>query len=219
MERAAVRKMFSHWSDTGPTSPGTVSVRDGRGWLMTRIDRTLPTPAAMRAAAFGPLRWQEVCQGRHAVGHEPGVLLAATLGSCVAVCLHDPAGRQGGMNHVFQCVQPEPFGGAAIVAEVEQLVNALMRLGARRRDLRARMAGGAHLLARGRDLGAEIAGVCLRYLEAERIPVLQATIGGNRARRALYDPVAGTLRLSHPDAPPTRQAWPPPHPGSDWERL
>lgn len=159
----------------------------------------------------------EVRQGAHAVIDRPGTTLAATLGSCVAVCLHDPALGRGGMNHIYQCVDPGPMGGGAIVAEVERLVNALMRIGARRRGLRARVAGGAHTLARGRDLGAQIAGVCLLYLAAEDIPVLQCETGGTRARRVLYDPVTGILVTRYPGTALPLPRDPPRRPPEEWE--
>lgn len=184
---------------------------------MTRTDRDRLAPLPVRDRAARVVRWQEVRQGTYAVVDRPGVALTATLGSCVAVCLHDPVRRQGGMNHIFQCVQPGPLGGAAIVAEVERLVNALMRRGARRSGLHARVVGGAHTLERGRDLGAQIAGVCLLYLAAEDIPVLESTTGGKRARRAVYDPIAGTLVTSHPGTAIPVQDAPPFRGGEDWE--
>lgn len=160
--------------------------------------------------------WQEVGQGAQAVIDRPGTLLTATLGSCVAICLHDPAHRRGGMNHIYQCVQPGPLGGAAIVAEAERLVNALMRHGARRQGLAALVVGGAHTLARGRDVGAEIAGICLLYLAAEDIRIVRTSVGGTRPRRAVFDPVAGTLSITHPRTAIAPTPFPKPQP-PQWE--
>lgn len=174
-------------------------------------------PGLAGATEGGPAEI-EVGQGSFALGDVPGTMLTATLGSCVAVCLHDPTRRQGGMNHIYQCVQPGPLGGGAIVAEVEGLVNALMRRGARRQGLRARVVGGAHMLSFGRNFGAQIADVCLAYLRTEEIPVLECATGGERARRAAFDPVAGRLELTYPGGPHSHPPRPPRNPAQgDWE--
>lgn len=140
----------------------------------------------------------DVGQGEHLVIDRPGVELAATLGSCVAVLLHDPVRRHGGMTHINRCVDPGPLGGAAVVAEIETLVNALMRLGTRRSDLIARVVGGAHVLRRGRDVGASIVDVSLGYIRAEAIPLAQRDLGGTRARRLLWQPTTGRMQVIYP---------------------
>ena len=175
-----------------------------------------PGPSATGRGSGPASRQVEVGQGEQAVIARPGTLLTATLGSCVAICLHDPARRQGGMNHIFQCVQPGPLGGGAIVAEAERLVNALMNRGARRQGLLAQVVGGAHTLARGRDVGAEIAGVCLMYLAAEDIRILRTFVGGTRPRRAAFDPVTGRLTITHPGTDYLPTPFPEPRP-PDWE--
>ncbi len=167
-------------------------------------DGERPDPSRFLREHFG--RRIDVGQGEHVVIDTPGVEVAATLGSCVAILLHDPAGAQGGMNHIHVCVDPGPLGGAAVVTEIETLVNALMRRGARRSDLVARIAGGAHLLGRGRNVGARIAGVCLDYLTAEGIVLAQRELGGTRARRVLYQPTTGVMALTYPGIADLRTA-------------
>ncbi len=167
----------------------------GHGRAMSEHDPRLraavpPEAGGKAAAARADL---DVLQGSQRVLEGPGTLLAATLGSCIAVCLHDPAARRGGMNHIYRAVDPGPLGGDAIVSEIERLVNAMMRLGSRRGSLRAHLVGGAHILPRGRDVGAEISDVCLRYLAAEDVPVCRVEIGGDRGRRATFCPATGRL--------------------------
>ena len=164
--------------------------------------------ASVRASL--PVSMREVGQGEHRAVDRPGAMLAATLGSCVALCLHDRRMRLGGMTHIFRCVDPGPMGTAAVVSEIELLVNALVRLGSRRTDLRARVAGGAHVLGRGRDHGGEIADAVLDYIVTERIPLYQKDIGGQRARRILFDPVEGRLRIGFPGHAPKGPAAPHP---------
>lgn len=163
---------------------------------MALADYYLPDPTRFLRSHRG--RRIDVGQGEHAVVDRPGVELAATLGSCVAILLHDPAGRRGGMTHIHRCVDQGPLGGGAVVAEIETLVNALMQMGARRRDMIGRIVGGAHVLGRGRDVGASIVDVCLDYLRTERVPLADQDLGGVRARRLLWQPTTGIMHLSYP---------------------
>lgn len=173
---------------------------------------------AAQGGHFASRRTIEVGQGVFAVSGEADVVMTATLGSCVLVCLTDRVGRVGGMTHIFQCVDPGPTGGAFVIVEVEKLINDLMHHGSPKSALEARVAGGARMLGRGRDVGGEIAAVCVEFLRTERIPVTQSDLGGNRARRVRYEPVTNLFEISYPGsnlldaAPPKR-----PSVGSDPE--
>ena len=142
---------------------------------------------------------REVAQGDLATGARgEGLRLFATLGSCVAVMLHDPDLRLGGMVHINRCVDPGPLGGAMVVSEVERLVNALMRRGAGRVRLAARLVGGARTLGRGRDFGGDIARTCVAYVSAEGFELLGADLGGSRPRRIAFDPASGDVEIAYP---------------------
>lgn len=152
----------------------------------------------------------EVGQGAFEVSNCAEVVMTATLGSCVLVCLTDRIGRTGGMTHIFQCVEPGPTGGAFVIVEVEKLINKLMQAGSPKSTLEARIAGGARTLGRGRDVGGEIAMVCVEFLRKERIPVVQSDLGGDRPRRVRYGPATALFEISYPGsglpdaAPPLR---------------
>ncbi len=165
---------------------------------MALAETYMPDPVRFLRSQFG--RRIDVGQGECAVVDRPGVELAATLGSCVAVLLHDPAGRRGGMTHIHRCVDRGPLGGAAVVAEIETLVNKLMHLGVRRSDMIGRIVGGAHVLGRGPNVGGSIVDVCLDYLRAEGVPLAQQDLGGVRARRLLWQPTTGAMRVTYPGA-------------------
>ncbi|WP_281827371.1 chemotaxis protein CheD [Jannaschia rubra] len=142
--------------------------------------------------------WREVGQGAHFVSDRADLRLAATLGSCVAIFLHAPAARIGGMNHIFQSVDAGPAGSHAVTAEIDRLVASMARMGVAQRDLIAQAAGGARTLGRGRDVGGEIAAACLRHLSTLSIPVAGSDLGGQRPRRVLFDPTSGDLRITYP---------------------
>jgi chemotaxis protein CheD len=89
--------------------------------------------------------------GEWAVLREAGALACLGLGSCVALILDDRDARIGGMAHV---VLPSPSlsrerSNPARFAEtaVPFLINEMVRAGAVRGRLRARLAGGASLFA------------------------------------------------------------------------
>lgn len=114
------------------------------------------------------------------------------LGSCVAVCLWDAAKQIGGINHyllpVFSGdgVASPRFGNIAIAELLEQLI----ALGCRKRDLQAKLFGGACVIAAFRDrtthLGWENIETAEKILERENIPVIGQDIGGDKGRKLIF---------------------------------
>jgi len=128
---------------------------------------------------------------------EPRTLMTI-LGSCVSVCLWDRRGRGGGMNHFLlprrgpaAPVSPR-YGDVA----VPMLVARLLAQGAHRGDLRAKVFGGAHVLAGapegGRTLGGDNVTVALGALRAEGVQVISEDVGGSRGRKLAFNTVDGT---------------------------
>jgi len=73
-----------------------------------------------------------VIQGEFHVCDGDDVMMTTILGSCVAACMRDCVARVGGMNHFLL---PGAAGDAGMrygVQSMELLVNALLRMGARR---------------------------------------------------------------------------------------
>lgn len=122
--------------------------------------------------------------------------ITTVLGSCVAVCLHDPATKLGGMNHFLLPLHVERdrsprFGTIA----VPQLVDAVVRAGAQRSSLVAKVFGGASVIgtiSTARRLGDENARLALRLLEEAGIPVLDHDVGGSRGRKVVFFADEGT---------------------------
>lgn len=135
-----------------------------------------------------------VLPGDFRVSREP-VVFTTLLGSCVAACLYDPTHRVAGLNHFLLPVQRAPDlaplaltqTGRYGIDAMELLINALLKQGAERTRLRAKVFGGAALM----DLPREIPGQAIgeanvrfirEFLEAERIPIEAEDLGGNRGR-------------------------------------
>ncbi len=129
--------------------------------------------------------------------HDDAVLLSTTLGSCVAACLWDREKRVGGMNHFML---PEGGDAGALAASgrygsyaMELLINALMKRGATRATLEAKVFGGAQLISGMSSLaiGEANTAFVLDYLKTERIPVVARDVLGSVARKICFLPASG----------------------------
>ena len=106
--------------------------------------------------------------------------ITTVLGSCVSTCLWDPIERIGGMNHFMlpgdQASPGSPWAASARfgVYAMEVVINEMIRLGADRRRLVAKVFGGAQLLQGfdRLDVGAKNSEFVLEFLRVEGIRVL-----------------------------------------------
>jgi chemotaxis protein CheD len=106
--------------------------------------------------------------------------ITTVLGSCVSTCLWDPLERIGGMNHFMlpgDTASPgSPWAASARfgVYAMEVLINEMLRMGADRRRLVAKVFGGAQLLSGfdRLDVGAKNSEFVLEFLRVEGIRVL-----------------------------------------------
>lgn len=126
------------------------------------------------------------------------------LGSCVAACIRDVGSGIGGMNHFMLPDGPaeraEHFDRAARygVFAMEVLINSLLKLGARRSSLEAKVFGGGKMMnttVKQTDVGRRNAGFVLEYLGNEKIPVVAQDLQGNHARKVYFFPKSGKVRV------------------------
>ena len=138
----------------------------------------------------------QVLQGEFSVSGEPNVVLSAILGSCVATCLWDPENRLGGMNHILlpgsqdASSQENKYG----VFAMESLINGLMKLGASKSDLVAKIFGGARTYENCLQIGESNANFVREFLKSEGIQIKAASLGGSQARRVRFYPESGLAR-------------------------
>ena len=165
-----------------------------------------------------------VIQGEHAVSDDPGAVLTTVLGSCVAVCLHDPVRGVGGMNHFLLAENADGVRVAEAAMRygayaMEVLINDLMKRGARRERLEAKLFGGAKMIDALQDVGAANAAFARRFMADEGITVISASLGGRRARRVEFWPATGRARQREVEEAVGLRAVPPPAPvvGTDVE--
>lgn len=140
-------------------------------------------------------------------------LLSTTLGSCIAVCLFDLEVEVGGMNHYMlpgpalheECLvfTKAKYG----INSMEMLVNELLKAGAQRERIKAKIFGGANMFSSNTSLGQKAnssrhnsvgnqnISFAQSYLQMESIPVLAQDVGGDHARKIYFDPGCGKVKL------------------------
>ena len=129
------------------------------------------------------------------------IMISTVLGSCVAACIRDPRAGVGGMNHFML---PEGDGDSPSSATMrygafamEVLINELLKAGAARERLEAKVFGGGAVLSAMQQLniGERNARFVLNYLNTEGIPVLAQDLGDVHARRIGYFPRDGRVMV------------------------
>ena len=130
---------------------------------------------------------------------EAGMLLVTVLGSCVAACIRDADSGIGGMNHFML---PDDGGRETVGASarygtyaMEVLINHLLKMGARRNRLEAKVFGGGAVLASlaSSNVGAKNAEFVLEYLKTEKIPVVAKDLLDSYPRKVYYFPQTGKV--------------------------
>lgn len=144
----------------------------------------------------------------HRIIIEPGEYYASTkneiistlLGSCVAACLYDPVNNIIGMNHFLLAyrhhsqIRPilETDEGRYGMYAMEILINAMMKKGARKNNLKAKCFGGGNILHIPGDVTDKktIGEVNIDFIKAflrnEKIPIVCSSMGGDVGRHVHF---------------------------------
>ena len=148
------------------------------------------------AASERAAKTLHVVQGEFEASNAPDVMMTTVLGSCIAVCLYDPKNRVGGMNHfLLPGGQKNDTEGVVYgVHAMELLINALLKRGARKGQLQAKVFGGARMINASLDIGAQNADFAASFLEREGINCVGRSTGGLHARRVRFWPYDGRAR-------------------------
>ena len=124
--------------------------------------------------------------------------MLTVLGSCVSACIRDRQSGIGGMNHFML-----PDGGDADgpvsasmrygAAAMEILINQLLKAGAQRNRLEAKVFGGGRVLS-GMDalnVGERNAGFVREFLRTEKIAIVAEDLNDVHPRKLAYFPRSG----------------------------
>ena len=114
------------------------------------------------------------------------------LGSCIAACIWDGKARTGGMNH-FMLPEGEDGSGRYGSYAMELLINEMLKLGARRETMQAKVFGGGQVMAgfTTMNVGERNTKFVLDYLATERIPVVSQDVSGHSSSKSLLLPGHG----------------------------
>ncbi|WP_340679535.1 chemoreceptor glutamine deamidase CheD [Paraglaciecola sp.] len=161
--------------------------------------------------SFSPNRYYDRHFGKDAVKIMPGeyyvttedTMIVTVLGSCVSVCLRDPVRKIGGMNHFLL-----PNDGASTISSVsesarygvfamELLINQMLKLGADKRCMEAKVFGGGNVLKgfTALNVGERNAEFVLDYLHTEHIPVLASDLLERYPRKVYFFPWTGEVKV------------------------
>ena len=123
------------------------------------------------------------------------IVISTILGSCVAACLYDPVARIAGMNHFLLANQRYAKGMPLAITEagrygihaMELTLDAMVKLGAQKRRLKAKAFGGASLV--DSIVGGNFACVgevncrfIREFLSIEGIELVDEDLGGKQGR-------------------------------------
>jgi len=143
-----------------------------------------------------------IVQGEHYVDNDPNMMLTTILGSCIAACIWDGVAGVGGMNHFLlpgdgvgsQHRQPGGEAQRFGVHLMELLINDLLRRGATKNRMRAKLFGGARMLKGLTDIGEMNATFAEKFLREENITLVGGSLRGDQGRRIQFWPVSGRAR-------------------------
>ena len=127
-----------------------------------------------------------------------GMLVTYALGSCIGICLHDPAIKLGALVHIMLPLNMETgrknsmkYGDTGIRETLKQME----AKGANRSRITAKIAGGAKMFE---DNGGAMGNIGQRNIESVRqtlrkegIRLLKEDVGGSVARTLLFDVNSG----------------------------
>lgn len=122
------------------------------------------------------------------------MVISTLLGSCVAACLYDAVNCVTGMNHFLLASCRQVFAANVCSSDVgrygvhamELLINAMLKQGAERQCLRAKVFGGGAVLAtlnrpsRNPGIGDINIRFVREFLQRENIPLISSCLGGSQ---------------------------------------
>ena len=137
------------------------------------------------------------------------LVIMTVLGSCIAACIWDVKSRVGGMNHFMLPDGDTGIDGSGRYGSyaMELLINEMIKMGARRETMQAKIFGGGAVMAgfTTMNVGERNTKFVLEYLSTERIPVVSQDVLDIHPRKVCFFPATGKalvkrLAHSHPES-------------------
>lgn len=141
----------------------------------------------------------KVLPGEYYVTRRPMVIVTV-LGSCVAACIRDKESGVGGMNHFMLPDGAGPSKASAVSMRygayaMDTLIDQLLKAGARRENLEAKVFGGGNVLSGFTTIsvGERNAQFARDYLQAKRIRILAEDLNDVHPRKVYFFPESGKV--------------------------
>ncbi len=158
----------------------------------------LAPPATIQVHSEPDLEEVRVDMAEMKVESKP-VELLTSVGSCVAICLHDPKRRCGGLAHIMlpnsTNGQHEPLPFKFANTAVPALVSAINNVGGSQSRLCAKIAGGANMFVdigtNHLDIGAKNVKAVKAALFEHKIRLAGEDVGGLQGRRISFNVASG----------------------------
>ncbi|MFA7270020.1 MAG: chemoreceptor glutamine deamidase CheD [Sterolibacterium sp.] len=126
------------------------------------------------------------------------MVLVTVLGSCISACIRDREKNIGGMNHFMlanggNTDSPNSASAHYGVYAMEVLINHLLKLGARRGNMVAKVFGGGRVMSSlsSSQVGERNSEFVLDFLNTEGIPVLAKDLLDVYPRKVYFFPSSG----------------------------
>ncbi|GGA62815.1 chemotaxis protein CheD [Ornithinibacillus halotolerans] len=135
----------------------------------------------------------------------PDILRTSGLGSCVGVIIYSQAKKMAGMAHIM--LPDSSMGKQATVNKfkyadtaIDILVQTLLSKGVWKKELKAKLAGGAQMFSFQTNsdiirIGKRNVDAVLEKLNHHHIPVVSQDVGGNFGRTIEFDPQTCKLKV------------------------
>ncbi|GAB4558081.1 MAG: chemoreceptor glutamine deamidase CheD [Rhizobacter sp.] len=124
--------------------------------------------------------------------HDEDMLIMTTLGSCIAACIYDRQAKVGGMNHFML---PDGAGDSGRYGSyaMELLINEMMKRGASRMTMEAKVFGGGQVVSgmTTMNVGERNTNFVMDYLKTERIPIVSKDVLDVYPRKVCFLPGSG----------------------------
>lgn len=129
------------------------------------------------------------------------MVLVTVLGSCVAACIRDRVSGIGGMNHFMlpdsgpDNNDPTSTSARYGTYAMEMMINQLMKMGARRSNLEAKVFGGGSVIRSmvTANVGTRNADFALNYLRTEGIAIAGQDLLDDCSRKVYFFPNSGRV--------------------------
>ncbi len=128
-----------------------------------------------------------------------GEIITYALGSCIGIAFYDQAVKCGALLHIMLPVNLENGNTSPLKyadSGIKATLDAMVRNGAARSRIKAKIAGGAQMFALSASMGnigkRNIQSVKLR-LQQEHIPLLKEDVGGEIARTMVLNVATGDV--------------------------